>query len=417
MTANPTPLPPEGVTQADRAAMDAGVIETLLVHLEHQLDWDGKKWKPKTVSTLKAERALAAKVIRHLHRNTRRAKAAVTDDWRSPVKKFWDDVEEWYTQQGLSRDWDGPRSGAIAYAIRHRIAATSAAERGEITGYRWRVPLENGSMSTWVHCATLPGFEDGIEVEVEPLYRIAATSAAIPPPISPIDPTASRASLDAVSQRGFSSEVEPDERLENMCRTIDPEGSKGEGGASRAQLLASGLQRSECDAGAEGCRETNELNGGAVVTQNGDSATGAAEGEVGEVGEDTGRLIARLEKLAASEMNNLSFDVEGISKAASVMRLLEDRVAKAEGEVEELRRDLAGSIEDAKLLREYVALYEARATKAEAANARLREALAWYAEQTRLCRLIHSEGDTGRHALSEDGGKRARQALDQGAEG
>ena len=39
------------------------------------------------------------------------------------------------------------------------------------------------------------------------------------------------------------------------------------------------------------------------------------------------------------------------------------------------------------------------------------EALEWYAEQARLCRLIHSEGDSGRAALSDDGGKRARAAL------
>jgi hypothetical protein len=39
------------------------------------------------------------------------------------------------------------------------------------------------------------------------------------------------------------------------------------------------------------------------------------------------------------------------------------------------------------------------------------EALEWYAEQTRLCRLIHSEGDAGRNALAADGGKRAREAL------
>lgn len=39
------------------------------------------------------------------------------------------------------------------------------------------------------------------------------------------------------------------------------------------------------------------------------------------------------------------------------------------------------------------------------------EALEWYGEQARLARLIHSEGDAGRHALADDGGKRARQAL------
>ena len=42
---------------------------------------------------------------------------------------------------------------------------------------------------------------------------------------------------------------------------------------------------------------------------------------------------------------------------------------------------------------------------------RLREALEWYGEQARLARLIHSEGDAGRHALQEDGGKKARTTL------
>lgn len=41
----------------------------------------------------------------------------------------------------------------------------------------------------------------------------------------------------------------------------------------------------------------------------------------------------------------------------------------------------------------------------------LREALAWYGEQARLARLIHSEGDAGRHALQDDGGLIARLAL------
>lgn len=44
-------------------------------------------------------------------------------------------------------------------------------------------------------------------------------------------------------------------------------------------------------------------------------------------------------------------------------------------------------------------------------QAALLEALNWYAEQARLCRLIHSEGDAGRHALAADGGERARAAL------
>lgn len=39
------------------------------------------------------------------------------------------------------------------------------------------------------------------------------------------------------------------------------------------------------------------------------------------------------------------------------------------------------------------------------------DALEWYGEQARLCRLIHSEGDVGRHALSNDGGRLAREAM------
>lgn len=48
---------------------------------------------------------------------------------------------------------------------------------------------------------------------------------------------------------------------------------------------------------------------------------------------------------------------------------------------------------------------------AHARAERLEGALSWYGEQVRLCRLIHSGGDAGRHALADDGGKRARAAL------
>ncbi len=47
----------------------------------------------------------------------------------------------------------------------------------------------------------------------------------------------------------------------------------------------------------------------------------------------------------------------------------------------------------------------------EARVGALSKALEWYGEQARLCRLIHSEGDAGRHALDADGGKRARTTL------
>lgn len=44
-------------------------------------------------------------------------------------------------------------------------------------------------------------------------------------------------------------------------------------------------------------------------------------------------------------------------------------------------------------------------------NHSLRRALAWYCEQATECRKIGSIGDAGRHALSADGGKRAREVL------
>lgn len=49
--------------------------------------------------------------------------------------------------------------------------------------------------------------------------------------------------------------------------------------------------------------------------------------------------------------------------------------------------------------------------EAPAEAEKLQMALEWYGEQARLARLIHSEGDKGRQALADDGGKRARQAL------
>ena len=53
----------------------------------------------------------------------------------------------------------------------------------------------------------------------------------------------------------------------------------------------------------------------------------------------------------------------------------------------------------------------ARIASFEATVMGLREELEWYGENARLCRLIHSEGDKGRSALSDDGGNRARAAL------
>ena len=62
-------------------------------------------------------------------------------------------------------------------------------------------------------------------------------------------------------------------------------------------------------------------------------------------------------------------------------------------------------------MEQFMRSVEAEITSLRAENERLREALEWYGEQARLCRLVHSEGDKGRHALDEDGGNRARAAL------
>ncbi len=56
-------------------------------------------------------------------------------------------------------------------------------------------------------------------------------------------------------------------------------------------------------------------------------------------------------------------------------------------------------------------MLEERVEELEAKLAKAVDTLEWYAEQARLCRLIHSGGDSGRHALQEDGGNKARTTL------
>ena len=54
------------------------------------------------------------------------------------------------------------------------------------------------------------------------------------------------------------------------------------------------------------------------------------------------------------------------------------------------------------------ALKDASALNAQAGVV---EALQFYAEQGRLCRMIHREGEEARRALDKDGGEKARVAL------
>ena len=68
---------------------------------------------------------------------------------------------------------------------------------------------------------------------------------------------------------------------------------------------------------------------------------------------------------------------------------------------------------DAELLNEL-----AKALKGHAGAAirekRLWQALSWYGENARLCRVFSREGDMARKVLFDDGGRRAREALQGG---
>ncbi len=69
-------------------------------------------------------------------------------------------------------------------------------------------------------------------------------------------------------------------------------------------------------------------------------------------------------------------------------------------------------------LNHYIKATTAKNSDLIAAEARvkvLEETLEWYGEQARLARLITGEGDPGRWALADDGGKRAEAALKGGA--
>lgn len=81
-------------------------------------------------------------------------------------------------------------------------------------------------------------------------------------------------------------------------------------------------------------------------------------------------------------------------------------IERAEADLQRIE-DVEGNYYDLANVRGALAIAASQAAEI----ARLREALEWYGEQARLCRLITSEGDKGRHALDADGGKRAHAAL------
>jgi signal transduction histidine kinase len=117
------------------------------------------------------------------------------------------------------------------------------------------------------------------------------------------------------------------------------------------------------------------------------------------------------------EMGDLS--ISGVLKTtnddhAGELASLRTKLAKAERERDEA---IAEEARKRRKLHEdawaEARKFLARAKAAEARVKALEEALVWYGEQARLARLIHSEGDKGRHALADDGGRRARATLEE----
>lgn len=114
-----------------------------------------------------------------------------------------------------------------------------------------------------------------------------------------------------------------------------------------------------------------------------------------------GRATGETRPTAAPDVEALIEDLIGAVGVASV-------AASVPTDTTPYRARIALVVE---ALRTRLANLTERAKAAEAELARTREALTWYGEQARLARLIHHEGDAGRHALQEDGGKRATAAL------
>jgi hypothetical protein len=96
------------------------------------------------------------------------------------------------------------------------------------------------------------------------------------------------------------------------------------------------------------------------------------------------------------------------AEAADELTALTAKISDAEQRIAALMSERSSLI--ATKAEQLVALTK-RATAAEAKVARMGEALEWYGERARLARLIHSGGDPARFELSDDGGKRARAAL------
>lgn len=104
---------------------------------------------------------------------------------------------------------------------------------------------------------------------------------------------------------------------------------------------------------------------------------------------------------AADEIEKLNATLEKVRRSALTLTETQRQIYDHYQAASKINREAVGTLDSE---RECNALLTAEID-------RLRQTLEWYAEQARLCRLIHSEGDAGRHALSEDGGKRAQQAL------
>ena len=86
-------------------------------------------------------------------------------------------------------------------------------------------------------------------------------------------------------------------------------------------------------------------------------------------------------------------------------------IAAALNHLPELEEELAEEVKFHEATAEQRDALDLEVQRLTKAHARVVEALEFYAEQGRLCRMIHREGEEARRALDKDGVEKARAAL------
>jgi hypothetical protein len=131
--------------------------------------------------------------------------------------------------------------------------------------------------------------------------------------------------------------------------------------------------------------------------------------ELAEARQDTiGQMQKQIDRL---EQNAVEDIAEIASREKKISELKAARAASEQQRLEDQKIAQSVTDESCKTWERLHGEQKARADQAEQTLRTVREVLEWYGEQARLARIVHNEGDAGRHALSADGGKRARAAL------